>query len=102
MLTPPPPPPPPWRVCSWIKCPRAQPRFRTQGSNPSYAKLKIEGLGRVLGVRCKNQNWQLTPDGYWSAGGDHRTRFDLGFQCKITCDYKRTYKHFMPGYMFAG
>ena len=33
---------------------------------------------------------------------NHRTRFDLGFQCKITCDYKRTYKHFMPGYMFAG
>ena len=83
---------------SYIKCPSLQIKFRTQGSNPYYGKLKIEGAGRILSVVCNNREWQRSMDGYFIGNG---ARFNCGVNCRIqTADFGVVTRT-VPGSLFG-
>jgi hypothetical protein len=69
-----------WRI---IQCPTRQDglKFTTQGSNPWYAKVKVQGgPGSASGMTCNGLSGKLTPDAFFEFMSTKG-----GFACGMNC-----------------
>jgi hypothetical protein len=71
---------------NYIACPQAEPIFSTQGSNASYGKLKIEGVGAVTDVQLNGMAATLQPDGYFVLFNDPNQSLSCGPRVDFTAN----------------
>ena len=86
---------------NYTACPQSEIYFLTQGSNPYYAKIKIEGGGMVNSVKVNNATAVLTKDGYWEIN-DSLGHLGCGPKIDVKFKSKNSIIKCIDGELFGG